>query len=224
MSEAVKPVRRRKHAAKLWLILPVACGLLLLPGCVMLHTGSDEDLTSDQAATATIDPNDPLLDQRQIVLTTDVNELSAKDIIQKLLYLDRESAEPIDLYLDTSGGEVQHCFAIIDTMAAIKAPVNTWAIGNCNSAGALILASGTGRRYALPHAVIAIHGGVKIGRVPREYMGIIDPQMERLWKEHAKLPSDWFPLKGGVLHFLTAERALQYGVIDEIAKPQQKPR
>ncbi len=201
--------------------LPCLVAVSFLSGCVIM-TSTERREARAEAALSTVNPADPLLKERKVMLTTDVNELSARQIVQSLLYLDTVNHESINLYLDTSGGAVQHCFAIIDGINALHSKVNTYAIGNCNSAGAMILACGTGRRYAWPHATIAIHGDVRIGRVPRSYTTIVRRQIDALWKRHARLPADWYPLSGGVTHFLTAEEALKYGVIDAIAEPPPK--
>ncbi len=193
----------------------------LLSGCVFINAGSDHKGATEGALAGSIDFKDPVLNQRKIMVTTMLNEPTSRAIIVKLQYLDTLRTEPIDLYLDTDGGPVENAFAIIDVMRSLRSPVNTWAMGNCNSGGAMVLVAGTGRRVAFPNAVIAIHGGKPVGRVPKAYLGIADRQIEALWKQRAKLPDGWFPLRGEVMHFLTPDEALQYGVIDEIAKPQK---
>lgn len=193
----------------------------LLSGCVFINAGSDHKCATEGALAGSIDFKDPVLNQRKIMVTTMLNEPTARGIILKLQYLNSLGADPIDLYLDTDGGPIQNAFAIIDVMRSLKAPVNTWAVGNCNSGGAMVLVAGTGRRLAFPNAVIAVHGGKPVGKVPKAYLGIVDRQVETLWKQRAKLPDGWFPLRGDVTHFLAADEALQYGVIDEIAKPQK---
>jgi len=203
-----------------WLPLLFAGGLALwLTGCVLI-TDSGHNHAKEGAPAPSIDFKDPVLNQRKIVVTAPLNELTAKEVILKLQYLDSLGTDPIDLYLKTDGGPIQDAFAVIDVMRALRSRVNTWALGNCNSAGAMILVAGTGRRFAYPNAVIAIHGGKKVGRVPPAYLRVVDAQVQALWKQRAKLPAEWFPLRGDAMHFLPPEKALEHGVIDEIAQPQ----
>ena len=105
--------------------------------------------------------DDPLITSRKILVTANINERTAKDVVARLLYMNAlDPHRPIDLYLSTQGGWVDSAFTIIDAMQLIEAPVNTWAIGGCYSSGALILAAGTGRRYATPNAVLMIHASL----------------------------------------------------------------
>jgi len=170
-------------------------------------------------ATATIDYNDPVLAQRKILLNVAVNELTSREVVAKLLYLDKLNDSPIDLLLSTPGGSFKDTFGIIDVMRSLRAPVNTWALGSCNSAGALLLAAGTGRRYAFSNAIIIIHGVKPAGKYPPELDRIVQANYARVWKERTRLPEGWFPLHAEKVHFLTPEQGLEYGVIDEIAKP-----
>lgn len=170
-------------------------------------------------ASPTIDYDDPVLNKRKIFLNAGVNELTSREIIVKLLYLDQRSSSPIDLVLSTPGGNFKDTFGIIDIMRSLRAPVNTWALGSCNSAGALLLAAGTGKRYAFPNAIIIIHGVKPVGKAPADLDQIVQANYVRIWKQRARLPDDWFPLRAEKAHFLTPEKALEYGVIDEIARP-----
>jgi ATP-dependent protease ClpP protease subunit len=167
--------------------------------------------------------DDPLLLDRIILVTANINEYTAKDVAARLLYLNAvDPHRPIDLYLSTQGGWVDSAFTIIDVMDLIEAPVNTWAIGGCYSAGALILAAGTARRYATPNAVLMIHASLdEDSRRPYSYERLALERYQRVWRERAALPDAWFPMVGGEEYYLSPQEALKFRLIDEIAPPRK---
>jgi len=162
--------------------------------------------------------DDPLLKNRTILVTSNINEDTAKQVAARLLYLNAvDPHRPIDLYLSTQGGWVDSAFTIIDAMNLIQAPVNTWAIGGCYSAGALILAAGTGRRYATPNTVLMIHASLdEDSKRPYSYERLALDRYERVWHERAQLPEEWFPMVGDEEYYLSPDQALQFKLIDEI--------
>jgi len=175
------------------------------------------DAEVDAGGTATpIDPKDPLLAQRTIVVTSSINERAVAQVIPRLHYLARlDPHAPIDLYVTTTGGWRDSAFAIIDTMRTITPPVNTWAIGGCYSAGTLVVAGGTGKRIATPDALLMVHANLEDTDEPFAQESRELAREERFWKEHAKLPEDW-ALASDTSYYLTAEEAKQYDVVDEI--------
>jgi len=160
--------------------------------------------------------SDPVLNQRKIFLFGRITQRAAEAIIQKLFYLDGKSHEPIDLYLETPGDEKQDSLAIEHAFRLLKSPVNTWTLTGCNSGGALLLASGTGKRRAFRGAVIMLHGLTWRGNPPPEYTKPIQDDYTQLWRKRARLPESWLPLPFGVFHILSAEQALEYGIVDEV--------
>ena len=110
-------------------------------------------------------------------------------------------------------------FTIIDAMQLIDAPVNTWAIGGCYSAGALILAAGTGRRYATPNAVLMIHASLdEDTKQSYSYERLALQRYERVWRGARQLPDAWFPMVGGEEYYLSPQEALEFKMIDEIRR------
>ncbi|MGH7785789.1 MAG: ATP-dependent Clp protease proteolytic subunit [Candidatus Binatia bacterium] len=162
--------------------------------------------------------DDPLLGERKIFVTANINEYTAKDVAARLLYLNgRDARRPIDLYLSTQGGWVDSAFTIIDVMNLIDAPVNTWAIGGCYSAGALILAAGTGTRFATSNAMLMIHASLdEDSEQSFSYERLALERYERIWRERAALPDDWFPMVGGEEYYLSPDEALRFKLIDAI--------
>ena len=158
-----------------------------------------------------------LLKYRKLVIATDINAVTAKNIINGLLLLDAiDSTAPIDLYIRTEGGWVSDAFAIIDVIESIGAPVNTYAIGGTYSSGAMILAAGTGIRYGYPDSSIMFHAGLY--HDGSEYSGdkVDNHRLNQFWKEHAHVPQEWLKTKTEKTFFLGPDEALKFGLIDQI--------
>lgn len=164
------------------------------------------------------DLDDPLLDQRKIVISHGMNENTSKDVVRKLLYLNGlDSHAPIDFYVSTQGGWYDSTFTIIDTFNVIDAPVNTICIGGCYSAGLLIMASGTGERIAYSNAHFSAHIFYGKSDDERPFAQQKD-RVNAYLKSVAQLPEDWFPLDNNRHYYFTAEDALEYGVVDRVGK------
>jgi ATP-dependent Clp protease, protease subunit len=189
---------------------------LLLSGCV-IPIGMMESRSAPL-----IDYHDPVLNQRRIILTAPLDQVRARELMLQLWHLERQSNTPIDFYIATPGGDLFLALAVIDVIQQLEAPVNTWAIGNCSSAGAMLLASGTGTRYATERAVIVVHGPLPQGRPPRELTQLAAKRTEQFWMEHARLPAHWFPLTGKSYRSFDPETALRLGVIDSIAYSKKR--
>jgi len=164
-----------------------------------------------------LDPADPLLAQRRIVITNAINERTAKDVVARLFHLDAlDPAAPIDLYISTQGGWPDAAFAVVDAMRLIDAPVNTWALGGCYSAGAVILAGGTGRRYAMDDAIVMVHASFTDAPAPSLFDQLDQARYEGFWRRVADLPARWFPMNGEATYYLSADEALTFGIVDEV--------
>jgi ATP-dependent Clp protease protease subunit len=171
-----------------------------------------------------VDPDDPLLEERILVITESINERVARRVIESLLYLDRLDGEsPITLYIATTGGWVDPAFAIVDAIDSIRAPVDTIAIGGCFSAGSIILAAGTGTRSATPNAILSIHANSAEGEAALSYERISRERFTRHFEQHAALPREWFPLIGDKSYYLTPEEAVKHRLIDRVASPVRSP-
>lgn len=98
------------------------------------------------------------LEQRKIFLNGQVDGKSAKHIIDRLMYLDMESDDEIQFYINSPGGYVTDGFAIYDTMRSLKSPVSTICSGLAASMGSILMSAGEkGKRFIQPHAKIMIH-------------------------------------------------------------------
>ena len=171
-----------------------------------------------------------LLKDRIIFLGEEVNEVTASLVVSQLLFL--ESDDPnkdIHLYINSPGGSVTAGMAIYDTMQYIKCDVSTICIGMAASMGAFLLAGGAkGKRFALPNAEVMIHqplGGAK-GQATE-----IAIAAENILKTRKKLNEmlaantgksyDQVCLDTERDHWLSAEEAKEYGLVDEIIVKKQ---
>lgn len=166
-----------------------------------------------------------LLKDRIIMLTDEVNDVTASLVVSQLLFLEAEDPDKdIYLYINSPGGSVTAGMAIYDTMQYIKPDVNTICIGMAASMGAFLLAGGAkSKRMALPNAEVMIHqplGGAKgqateieiaakqILRTKEKLTRIIAENCGRKYEEClADMERD---------NWKTAEEALEYGLIDQI--------
>ena len=165
-----------------------------------------------------------LLKDRIILLSGEIDDECANSVIAQLLYLDSLNNEEINLYINSPGGSVTSGMAIYDTMNFVKSDVSTICLGMAASMGAFLLSSGKkGKRYALPNSEIMIHqplGGAK-GQATE-----IKIAAEQILKTKEKLNKILSENTGQNLkkveqdterdHFLDANEALDYGLIDKI--------
>ncbi len=171
-----------------------------------------------------------LLKDRIIFLSEDVNQASASLVIAQLLFLESEDPEKeIALYINSPGGSVTDGLGIIDTMNYIKCPVTTICVGMAASMGALLLTSGTkGKRFATPNAEILIHqpliggqGGGISGqtteiKIQAEQMIKTRERINKIISQTTGKPIEQVEKDTERDHYLTAEEALEYGLIDGI--------
>ncbi len=166
-----------------------------------------------------------LLKERIVVLGSEVNDQTANLIVAQMLYLDREdSNKPIQLYINSPGGEVYAGLAMYDAMQQVSAPVSTAAIGRTASFGTVLLAGGAkGMRYALPHATVHMHqphGGTQgqvsdMQIVAAEY-GRLKEELVNIFMKHTGQDRDKLLRDMDRDFFLTPTQAVEYGLIDAV--------
>ena len=169
-----------------------------------------------------------LLKDRIIFLSEDVNQTTASLIIAQMLFLESEDPEKeISFYINSPGGSVTDGLGIVDTMNYIRCPVTTICIGMAASMGAVLLASGTkGKRFATPNAEILIHQPLIGGQGLSGQTTEIKIQADQMVKTRQRLNKILSEASGQSLeqveidterdHYMTAEEALKYGLIDGI--------
>lgn len=166
-----------------------------------------------------------LLNDRIVILGEEVNDASASVVVAELLFLEAQDPDKdIQLYINSPGGSVTAGMAIYDTMQYIKADVSTICIGMAASMGAFLLSSGAkGKRYILPNAEVMIHqpsagtqGKVTDMEIDVEHFLRIKQHMNEILAANTGKPVEQVKLDTERDHWLTAEEAKAYGLVDEI--------
>ena len=172
-----------------------------------------------------------LLKDRIIILGGPIDDHLANSIVAQLLFLDAENPEKdISLYINSPGGSITAGMAIYDTMNFVKADVQTICIGMAASMGAFLLSSGTkGKRFALPNAEVMIHqplGGAQgqateIEIAARRILYLRD-KINQILAENTGQPIEVIEKDTDRDNFMSAQRAKEYGLIDEIITTSKK--
>ena len=166
-----------------------------------------------------------LLNDRIVFLSEEVNDVTASLVVAQLLYLEAQDADKeISLYINSPGGSISSGMAIYDTMNFIKCDVSTICIGMAASMGAFLLAAGTkGKRIALPNGEIMIHqplGGMQGQatdiKIHADHILRIKDKMNRILAENTGKPLKTIEKDTERDNFMTAQEALEYGLIDKI--------
>ena len=171
-----------------------------------------------------------LLKDRIIFLGEDVNATSASLVIAQLLFLESEDPDKeISLYINSPGGSITDGMGIVDTMNYIKCPVTTICVGLAASFGAVLLANGEkGKRFATPNSEILIHqpligghGGGISGqateiKIHADHMIRTRAKLNKLLSEKTGQSIETIEKDTERDHYMTAEEALSYGLIDGI--------
>ena len=166
-----------------------------------------------------------LLQERIVVLGSEVNDEIANRITAQLLLLDADDAESdIRFYINSPGGSVTAGFAIYDTMQLIRPDVATYAMGMAASMGQFLLSSGTpGKRYALPHARILMHqpsagvGGTASDiAIQADLFRRTKRELNELQSLHTGQPIEQIEKDSDRDRWFTAQEAKDYGFVDHV--------
>ncbi|GKW47460.1 MULTISPECIES: ATP-dependent Clp endopeptidase proteolytic subunit ClpP [unclassified Planococcus (in: firmicutes)] len=166
-----------------------------------------------------------LLKDRVIMLGSGIDDNVANSIVAQLLFLEAEDPEKdISIYINSPGGSITAGMAIYDVMQFIKPDVQTVCIGMAASMGAFLLAAGTkGKRYALPNAEVMIHqplGGAQGQATEIEIAAKrilhLREKLNQILAERTGQPLEVISKDTDRDNFMTAERALEYGLVDQI--------
>ncbi len=172
-----------------------------------------------------------LLKSRIIVLSDQVNDITASLIVAQLIYLEHEDPDrDITLYINSPGGSITSGFAIYDTMQYIKPDVSTICIGMAASMGAFLLAAGKkGKRYALPNSEIMIHqplGGVQGQatdiKIHTERLMRIKDSLNGILSQNTGQPLERIVKDVERDYFMTSQEAMEYGIIDKVMTFRQE--
>lgn len=172
-----------------------------------------------------------LLKDRIIFLGGEINDDVANTVVAQMLFLEMEDPDAdICLYINSPGGSVTAGMAIYDTMQYIKPQVRTVCIGMAASMGAFLLMAGQkGKRYALPNSEVMIHqplggaqGQATDVQIQAEWLLKTKEKMIRMKAEMTGQDIERIRRDVERDHFMSAQEALEYGIIDEIFDPRKK--
>ncbi|ARE72572.1 MULTISPECIES: ClpP family protease [unclassified Streptomyces] len=168
-----------------------------------------------------------LLDQRIVLLGTQVDEVSANRVCAQLLLLSaQDPRSDIGLYVNSPGGSVTAGLAIYDTMRLIPNDVSTLAMGFAASMGQFLLTVGApGKRFALPNARIMMHqpsagiGGTAADiEIQAENLQFTKKAVERITAQHTGQSVETIARDGDRDRWFTAEQAREYGMVDRVVE------
>ena len=171
-----------------------------------------------------------LLNDRIIFLSDEVNDATASLVVAQMLFLEaQDPTKDICFYINSPGGSVTAGMAIYDTMKYIKCDVQTICIGLAASMGAFLLSAGTkGKRIALPHSEIMIHqplGGAQGQatdiKIHAELILRTRDMLNKILAENTGKPLEQIERDTDRDNFMTAQQALEYGLIDRILEKHE---
>ena len=172
-----------------------------------------------------------LLNDRIIMLNDEVNNTTASLVVAQLLYLEAQDPDKdIQFYINSPGGVITAGMAIYDTMQYIKCDVSTICMGMAASMGAFLLAAGAkGKRYALPNAEIMIHqpsGGAQGQatdiQIQAERILQTKKSLNTILAERTGQPYEVICKDTERDNFMTAQQAMEYGLIDKVIATKSK--
>lgn len=189
---------------------------LLVPSVVENINGNDQH--TDLVSRA-------LVKNRTIYLTGEINDMVALSVIAQISYLDEKSEAPIRIIINSPGGSVTAGLAIYDAMRGSRCAVSTIATGVAASMGAFLLAGGTkGHRFATQNAEIMIHqpsagtqGKVSDMEVNLEHFLHVKQRLNRIMAQNTGKPEQKVREDSERDFWLSAEDAIDYGIVDKIA-------
>lgn len=181
--------------------------------------------TATQGLNLTDSVYERLLQERIVVLGSEVNDEVANRITAQLLLLAAEDSEKdIRFYINSPGGSVTAGFAIYDTMQLIEPEVSTYAMGLAASMGQFLLSSGTpGKRYSLPHARILMHqpsagvtGTASDIAIQAEVFGKWKQELAKITADQTGQTVEQIIADGDRDRWFTAQEAKEYGFVDHV--------
>ena len=166
-----------------------------------------------------------LLSDRIIVLSDEVNDVTASLVVAQLLFLEgQDSEKDISLYINSPGGSVTAGMAIYDTMQYIKCDVSTICMGMAASMGAFLLSAGAkGKRYALPNSEIMIHqplggtqGQASDIEIEAAHIMRTKKKLNEIRAANCNKPLEEIEKDTDRNNWMTAQEAVEYGLVDKV--------
>lgn len=180
----------------------------------------------------TVDIYSRLLADRVVYLGTGIDDGVANAVIAQLIHLESESPEqPINLYINSPGGSVPATLAIYDAMQYIHPAVETTCVGQAAATAAVLLAGGAaGKRQILPHGRVVVHAPATEGRgaipdlvLEADEVERVRRMLEQILAEHTGRTAEQVREDTERDLILTAQGALDYGVVDAVLTSRSLP-
>lgn len=172
-----------------------------------------------------------LLEDRIIFIGTAIDDHVANAVVAQLLFLEKENrSQDVNIYLNSPGGSVSAGLAMYDAMQHVSCDVSTFCIGQAASMGAVLLTAGTkGKRHILPHSRVMIHqpwggaGGTAADiRIQTDEILKMKKDLTQILADHSGQPYEKVEKDCDRDTYLSAEEAVEYGLVDEIINPLAK--
>ncbi len=169
-----------------------------------------------------------MLKRREIFLWGEISDESAESVVQKILYFDGKGPEEITIFINSPGGAISSGLALYDAMQYAKAPIRTVCMGLAASMGAVILCAGSkGKRSSWENARIMIHQPLIAGsffgpasdiQIQAEEMLKVRERLNGILSHHTGKPIKKIEEDTDRDYFMSAQEAMEYGIVDSIEK------
>lgn len=196
---------------------------------------TNEDCNEEKKAPSAVDARiqKEFLDQRKIFLWGAVEDSTARDVTEKLLYLESVApGKPITFYINTPGGSITAGMAVYDTIKLISSPVTVVVTGLAASMGSILLsAPAKGKRLLYPHARVLIHQPLISGyfegpatnlQIEAVEMETLRAELNRILADASGQPIEKITEDTDRDFWLSAEEAIKYGLADKIVQPGEE--
>ncbi len=192
-------------------------------------TMEDTKSKSSEGKSSYIKIQDTFLEQRKVFLWGEVSDKSARDVTEKLLYLQfKDPGKPITFYINTPGGSITAGMAIYDTMQLISSPIKVVVTGMAASMGSILLSGAEkGQRVLYPHSRVLIHQPLISGQmiavavdihIQAKEMEKLRDELNNILAEASGQPLEKIQKDTDRDFYMTAEEAIEYGLADSICE------
>lgn len=189
----------------------------------------DTKSKTSEGKSSQIKIQDTFLEQRKVFLWGEVSDKSARDVTEKLLYLEfKEPGKPITFYINTPGGSITAGMAIYDTMQLISSPIKVVVTGMAASMGSILLSGAEkGQRVLYPHSRVLIHQPLISGQmvavavdihIQAKEMEKLRDELNKILAEASEQPLEKIQKDTDRDFYMTAEEAIEYGLADSICE------
>ena len=183
-------------------------------------------LVKSSSGITQVSADSKLLSQRKVFIEGEISSESACEFIKKILILNEEDTDkPIDVLINSPGGEINSGMAIYDVIQASKAPIRMFCIGRAYSMGAVLFSSGNHGRYMLPHSELILHEPLLGNRVSGNSSSIqsiseslleTKRRMNQILARHTGKSEEEVEKATSYDHYYSPEESREFGLCDEI--------